>query len=327
VAALYDITDWNAQPWYNTGGTRAKKYVQSPNGEYYYFKRSQLKPGKDYKFEFWSEIIACEVGSSLGFNVLLYDIATDGDIMGCISASIINPDKEELVEGVKYLQAHDNTFAPEDRSLRKLYTFQLIERALADFGLNKFIDQFIEIIVFDALIGNGDRHQENWAFINEYSSISRWAAQFHEKSIPDLSRLLINLRTPKSLAPIYDNGSSLGRELSEEKVIQLLEDEVQLKRYINKGSSEIHWNNRKISHFDLIGQLSNSPYREMAKTVLERVGVRFSKTNIASIVSEIDNLVPESHAHYKIPFLRKQLIIRLICLRAEKLSTLLHERV
>ena len=256
MAALYDITDWNAQPWYNTGGTRARNTFKRSGGEYYYFKRSQLKPGKDYKFEFWSEIIACEVGSSLGFNVLLYDVATDGDIMGCISVSMINPDKEELVEGVKYLQAHDNTFSPEDRTLRKLYTFQLIERALADFGLSKFIDQFIEIIVFDALIGNGDRHQENWAFINEYSSISRWA-QFHEKSIPDLNRLLINLPL-QSLAPIYDNGSSLGRELSEEKVIQLLEDKAQLNRYISKGSSEIHWNNRKFSHFDLIGQLLNS---------------------------------------------------------------------
>lgn len=63
MAALYDISTWNSQPWYNTGGTRAKKYVQSRDGKYYFFKRSQLKPGKDYKFEFWSEIIACQVGS------------------------------------------------------------------------------------------------------------------------------------------------------------------------------------------------------------------------------------------------------------------------
>jgi hypothetical protein len=127
VAAIYDITSWNAQPWYNTGGTRAKKYIQSRDGKYYFFKRSQLKPGKDYKFEFWSEIIASKVGQFLGFHVLVYDIAIDGDIMGCICASMIDPDKEELIEGLRYLQGYDNTFNPEKPSLRKLYSFQLIE--------------------------------------------------------------------------------------------------------------------------------------------------------------------------------------------------------
>jgi hypothetical protein len=78
--------------------------LQDPDGNFYYFKRSQLKPGKDYRFEFWSEIIAYEVGIILGFNVLRYDIAIDSEVIGCISKSMINPDKEELIEGIKYLQ-------------------------------------------------------------------------------------------------------------------------------------------------------------------------------------------------------------------------------
>jgi hypothetical protein len=73
---LYNITEeWNEQPWFSTGGTRAKKYLQSPDSKFYYFKRSQLKPGKDYRFEFWSEIIAYELGTQLGFNMLRYIIA------------------------------------------------------------------------------------------------------------------------------------------------------------------------------------------------------------------------------------------------------------
>ena len=141
------------------------------------------------------------------------------------------------------------------------------------------------------------------------------------------NKLLITLRRPKSLAPIYDNGSSLGRELSEQKVAQFLEDEVQLKRYIDKGSSEIHWHNRKISYFDLLSQLLNSSYQEIVKSVLERVSSRFKEKNIASIVNEIDNLVPGPYAAYKIPTLRKQMIIKMICLRAEKLRMLLHEGI
>ncbi len=74
---LFIITgEWNEQTWMNTGGTRAKKYLQAPGGKFYYFKRSNIKtlpvprPGKDFKYEFWSEVL-------LGFNVLRYDIAID----------------------------------------------------------------------------------------------------------------------------------------------------------------------------------------------------------------------------------------------------------
>lgn len=91
MAKLFIISDdWNPQPWFSTGGTRAKKYLQAPDGKFYYFKRSQYKdptdtkPGKDFKYEFWSEVIASEVGSMLGFNLLKYNIAIDGMIMGCI---------------------------------------------------------------------------------------------------------------------------------------------------------------------------------------------------------------------------------------------------
>lgn len=87
--------------------------------------------------------------------------------MGCICASMIEPDREELIEGLRYLQAYDNTFNPVETSLRKLYSFQLIERTLAKFNLEKFMGGIIEEIVFDSIIGNSDRHQENWAFIVE----------------------------------------------------------------------------------------------------------------------------------------------------------------
>jgi hypothetical protein len=323
LAALFNITGWNQQPWYNTGGTRAKKYVQDSGGKFYYFKQSQFKPGKDYKFEFWSEVIASEVGQFLNFNVLRYDIAIDGDIMGCISASMIDPDKEELIEGIKYLQAHDNAFAPEVTSLRKRYTFQLIEQALTEFDLGRFIDLIIEMIIFDSIIGNSDRHQENWAFIDEYSAVSELI-----KSYPgDIAKFFLTFHKPKSFAPIYDNGSSLGRELTDERIFQILNNKDQLQRYVERGLAEIHWNELKITHFDLIRHLLNSSHHSTVVDVLTRVGQNFEAGKIVSIVNEIDTLVPESHAQYRLPIPRKQLIINVICLRIDKLRTLLYEGI
>ena len=40
-----------------------------------FFKTSLKKKEKDYTYEFWSEIIASEIGRLLGFDTLVYDVA------------------------------------------------------------------------------------------------------------------------------------------------------------------------------------------------------------------------------------------------------------
>jgi hypothetical protein len=71
MAKLYNISAWSEQSWWNTGGTRDKKIYLSPeDGELYYFKQSFKKGKRDYTYEFWSEIIASEVGEHLGFDIL-----------------------------------------------------------------------------------------------------------------------------------------------------------------------------------------------------------------------------------------------------------------
>lgn len=75
--------------------------MQSPEGKFYYFKRSQYKnptdtkPGKDFTFEFWNEVIAFELCTMLGFNMLRYDVAIYGDVMGCINESMINSGEKD----------------------------------------------------------------------------------------------------------------------------------------------------------------------------------------------------------------------------------------
>ena len=131
MAIFYNISDWSEQSWWNTGGTRDKKiYLNPQDGELYYFKQSFKKGQRDYKHEFWSEIIASEIGMILGFDILCYDIAIHEGVVGCISKSMINQASEELVEGGKYLQAFDNTFNPKNVKQRNQYTFELIVGAL-----------------------------------------------------------------------------------------------------------------------------------------------------------------------------------------------------
>ena len=104
----------------------------------------------------------------LGFDILRYDVAIDGEIMGCISESMINSENQELIEGVKFLQAFSPEYDPTKKEHQTWYTFDLIERSLKAAAIEEIINGIIELIVFDALIGNGDRHQENWAVIAHY---------------------------------------------------------------------------------------------------------------------------------------------------------------
>jgi hypothetical protein len=99
--------------------------------------------------------------------MLRYDVAIDGDVMGCICQSMINSEEEELIEGVKYLQAFSPQYDPAKKEHQSWYTFDMICNALRAAKLEEFIEPVIGNIIFDALIGNGDRHQENWAIIEQ----------------------------------------------------------------------------------------------------------------------------------------------------------------
>lgn len=101
MADFYDITTWNEKPWYQTGGTRNKVIVENPeNQKDYYFKTSLKRELKDYQYEYWSEIMASEVGIHLGFDMLKYDIAFNRGEMGCISQSMVTEGKNKLTEGI-----------------------------------------------------------------------------------------------------------------------------------------------------------------------------------------------------------------------------------
>jgi hypothetical protein len=348
----YDISLWNELKWYNTGGTRAKRYVQEPaTDNYFYFKQSD----ENFIFEFWSEIMAYEIGQHLGFDVLRYDVAFYQNKIGCICKSMIKPDEESLIGGGQYLQAFETSFNPEDKQLRKNYTFQLIEGALQTFKLDHFLEQLIEIIVFDAIIGNGDRHQENWAFIGSYSLIGKGLGEVENSYNPNrfekfptwvkniVNKKILNKDTGKlnqdaqfvrlisskvdKFTPIFDSGSSLARELTEEKISAMLSNKIEFDAYIGRGKSEIHWEGKKIKHFDLIDNLLKTSYTEILGKVIKRCISRHREEEVKKIMDGIDKELPSKFQQVKLSENRKSLIHKLITLRIKKLEQLILERV
>lgn len=215
--------------------------------------------------ELASEKIACEIAKVIGYKCADIELAKDQDGELCVlNYSFLKPD-ESLIEF-----ASEASISQNGRDRKEKYTIQGIKRIL-DTVDEKLYSEFIGLQVFDALIGESDRHEENWGYI----------------------------RTSKSsniiFAPFYDNGDSLMHNINENRVEEYINDEAGFLRYIHKSKTKILDNNgHKIKHFQLIDHLiSENPVflrDELQKTK------RLTDDIIKDIIYGIpDEYLPQNH--------------------------------
>jgi len=192
VSDFYPVFDVSsvARDLIETMGTK-RKFWFTRDGTRWLFKYSRPDTG-----EHWSEKVAAEIGAQLGIPVAQVELAMCNDTPGACSKSFL-PDKGVLVHGNELLQKVDQAYpVTELRGVSK-HTVDAVFAPLNDveapLGAPPTLsaaDCFVGYLLLDALIGNGDRHHENWAVIQDTAS--------------------------RHLAPSYDHASSLGRELRDE---------------------------------------------------------------------------------------------------------------
>lgn len=337
MARYYDTTNWSEKPFFNTKGTRSKCVVINPdNNTDYYFKTSMIKEGKNYKYEFWSEIIASEIGRALGFNVLEYNIAKHGDDVGCLSQSM-NTDGQSLTEGTNILTGYDNTYTPQDKISYSAYTFDFIHKALKHYHWEESINDIIKVVIFDSIIGNSDRHQENWGFITTINPpplvkdtnntlVGKLTSLLRAKKndVNDIEKNNGLVPMQGWFAPIYDSGCCLAREKLDEDVVKLLHNTLMFESYINRGKSEIRWGEKgeKLNHFSLIKEIRKK-HGGIVDAEINRVTKVFNQDNIQEIIFNIDNALPKELNSYALTEERKELILKLICHRFIRLKEVL----
>lgn len=319
---FYDITEWQEKRFFQTKGTRDKCVVQNHDG-YYYFKTSFNQGDRNYVHEFWSEIIASTIGQYLGFNTLDYFIARKEDKIGCLSKQM-NDKNSSLIEGMSLLTGYDNTYNANKNSYNR-YTLKFIYEALESYNV-KF-EEFNKMIIFDYIIGNSDRHQENWGFISQtrtdflhksyyFTRKNRNLKWLLKGVIPSkirskISRSLINSQF-NEFAPIYDSGSSLVRELTEEKVDEVLSNKEMFNGIINRAKSEIRKSNGvKYKQKELVQEiLKKDPttFNNVKNSLLLHIDLE----QLKKIIFNIDENLPDNLSAHCLPNNRKQLIFNLI---------------
>lgn len=183
-----DVTSWKVNENIALGGTREKRLITAPDGELWI--RKSPKPSKDPQ-ELAIEAIALRIARASGLEAPSSHVVTwrkgDGVTATGIVVKNFLADGEELSHGNQLLPMVSAEYDPNNRSH---HTLSRVHQALQsrEGSENSLAVAFARLIAFDAWLGIGDRHQENWGIVRTPGR-------------------------PEKLAPAYDLAACLGSEL------------------------------------------------------------------------------------------------------------------
>ncbi|HLO85676.1 MAG TPA: HipA-like protein [Nostocaceae cyanobacterium] len=158
--------------------------------------------------EDWSEKVASELCELLGLPHVTYHLAETWEGSRGVVSPCFLPKGGTLVHGNEILTPIVENYPTKATYRNSHHTIDNVLKVIeADninlpldwkvpSGIQKAVEAFVGYLLLDAWIGNGDRHHENWGFIQIKKGVNS-PEKIH-------------------LAPTYDHASCLGRELSDE---------------------------------------------------------------------------------------------------------------
>lgn len=132
-----------------------------------------------------------------------------------------------------------------------------------------FKAQFWDMFVADSLIGNSDRHLDNWGFLVKGNHIR--------------------------FAPVYDCGSALTPLMEDEKMAAVLEDETAFVNQEYNIKSIYRFQGKRLFYREIY---KNPPQRliEAVLRIVSRIDVHFLTTAIVETTPEMSNIRKEYFA-------------------------------
>lgn len=253
-------------------GSRRKMIAISNSKELAMFKYER----EDYECsEACSEKIAYEVAKILGYKCAKIDLAMDNENkLGVLNYYFSNFNSSFHTDIIYYLNVS------VDRR-NEYYTISNIKKTLDSLKLDLF-KEFVKIMVFDALIGEQDRHEENWGITEKNKTIF--------------------------LSPLYDNGDSLLREFKNSEILKKYSDGTKdFDLYIYRSKTLIYKENNKekYKHFELIEYL----YGKFPKLIVPEIKnlCKLTDENIQDILDKIpDELLTAQHKKFIMQYLIKR---------------------
>jgi hypothetical protein len=182
--------------------------------------------------QIWSEVIAYKVGNLIGVPVPRCFVArgAGGEVGALVEFFYGYPDTvgpvPRFVHGSDMLQRFII-----DKKIGRPHSVRLNVIACRALHIPNAVEWWGKTLMLDALIGNTDRHPDNWGVL-----VRRDGKDLH-----------------CALAPAFDNGTSLGYEMIESRILQQWDD-VRLNKYLDRGTHHCGWKFNDMSggqHVDL----------------------------------------------------------------------------
>ncbi len=222
-------------------GSKDKFWCQLPDdaagGGRWLFKQPRPEPEK---IEHLAEKIAQELATLINVPCARIELAEYKGIRGTISLDVQGPG-DALVHGNEVIAGRVMGYNRKQKRRSSDHTFERIRQAILEVCQGDCDDdlrQFAGYLVLDALIGNTDRHHENWALLRCESATG----------------------ATYRLAPSFDHASSLGRELQDHRR-QLLLQQNRIEQYVRNAGGSIYlaeFGDRPISPLELVQRLKVS---------------------------------------------------------------------
>lgn len=237
------------------GGADTKKTIIY-NNKYYLLKfPNNAKQNKNvsYSNNVFSEYLGCHIFNSVGIlaqNTILGVYKQENGIIKDVCACEDFTGKGwRLVE----FQNLKNSFPETSNSSNGRTTaldeiLEVIENHTDVKDNEQLKRQFWNIFIIDGLIGNYDRHNGNWGV------------------------LVNDEKQEMKMAPIYDCGSCLYSQLTDEQMEDILKSQTEINnRIYNKPTSTITENDKRINYYEFISSLKNNDCNEALKRMMEKI--------------------------------------------------------
>lgn len=224
-----DVTAWEflrVEP----RGASEKVWLSEPGGSsarpetHWLFKPATIQSNGNRQVGDWAESVAATIADRLSVPAAAARLAQRGGAEGVITRNVRPLDYDMDTGRLAMLDRIDVHLRDSlrDRTASIGHSLDNIRRTLdgyvappqgASWAACTAYDVFVGYLVLDALIGNGDRHEQNWSVLRARSSEG----------------------PADALAPAYDMESSLGFQLTDDARAARLRDPAALESFASKG--------------------------------------------------------------------------------------------